>query len=175
MGLDVGTIALLGLGASAVGTAVGYYQSKQAAAHQKKAMEAQQRASDMRAARERIEQVRRSRIARAAVLANAAQTGTSGSSGVAGGVGSLQSQTASNIGFSFAQQGLGKVATSNNVAAAGHQSTANMWQAFGDLGRTLTANSQRVSSIFSPGSTSNEFIFSGAGGPKTSFNSTDIF
>lgn len=174
--MGVETIALVGLGLSAAGTAFSVYQGNQAAKDQKKAMKAQQRASDLKAARERVQAVREARIRRASVVASAGQTGTGMSSGVAGGTGSIQSQLGGNLNFSLGQQALGREATSANISAAGHQADANMWSAVAGLGGSLIGNSQQVSSLFSPSPVSNNlYSFSGTGKPMSSTSMRTIF
>jgi len=96
----------MGVYVAAAALAVSVYQGAETSKEQKKSNEEQrrqnrlnQRKTDVRNSRQRVNLVRKARIARAQVEASAAATGGAGGSGVAGGVASIGSQVASNLGF----------------------------------------------------------------------------
>jgi len=96
----------MGVYVAAAALAVSVYQGAETSKEQKKSNEEQrrqnrlnQRKTDIRNARQRVNIVRKARIARAQVEAAAENKGTSGGSGVAGGVASIGSQVAGNLGF----------------------------------------------------------------------------
>lgn len=126
---------------SVVGTVAGIVQGQKAAKSQKRAAQQQQKAqkvnqriSDVRAARERRQQMAQARVLQAQQQAAGFSSGAGmGSSAVQGAVGGLQSQLAGQMAFSNQVQGLSGEASQYNIAASGFQSQAASQQALGNL------------------------------------------
>lgn len=89
----------IGLGSLAMGAA-SISQQRSAQKDTKRANRVAQRKAELEEARSRRQTVARSRTLRAQTEAQGEQSGVGGGSGVQGAMGSLQTQTASAIGFS---------------------------------------------------------------------------
>lgn len=121
---------------AAAGTVYSAVQQKKGVAAQRKAMAAQQRAADIRNARERRFAVRNSRVARASIEAQAAGSGLMGSSTVAAAASNVTSRTNENISFLDQMTELGQQASAANRAAASYAGRAATGQAVSSLAMT---------------------------------------
>lgn len=99
--------------------------------------------------------LRQARIQSAVVANMGANAGTSGSSGVIGGQGSIQSQSASNVGFFNQTQELNgdiyetQVDQANAAQAYGKaQGSSAMWGAIGNLGGSMFSAGGGFKTIF---------------------------
>jgi hypothetical protein len=109
-------------------------QAKKAAQAQIKAQQLGQRIANVRAARERRQQVAQARVLQAQQLAGGFSAGVGrGSSAVQGAVSSIGSQAASNVGFSQQVAGLSALASEQNILSAQYQSQAATSQAYGNM------------------------------------------
>ena len=108
MGLAIGTVALIGLGVSAAGTAFSVVQQQKAAKQQKKARRAQQRQQSLQARRQQIRAVRQQQIASSQARAAAAGLGGLETSGFRGGQTALQANLGAGLGFSTQMSGLSR-------------------------------------------------------------------
>lgn len=134
-------IAAISAGTS-VASAVGQYRSGQeAAAAQEKAQEAQSRATQVSAQRERLQALREARIKRAQIQSLAGVQGVGGS-GVQGAVSSIGSQLGANIGYMNVQEGFAQQASQANIQASQAMAEGATWQAIGGLAK-------QVNTIFS--------------------------
>lgn len=163
MGIAASTVALIGLGVSAVGMIQQQEAAKKQEANQRAMAEESRKQAQLENRRAEIQNtralrqaVRQSRIARATVTNLGANIGTSGSSGVIGGAASIGSQAAANQGYFSAMQDINTGVTSSQInqstlmaESGGIQGDAAMGGAFAGLGQS---------------------IFSGAGGFKTIFD-----
>jgi len=133
-------VAVVSFSASQSASRKARKNSQQAAEASKNAELVAQKRADLRAQRERVQQVRQARIARGKVQ-NAASVGAgTGGSGSIGSQNSIQSQLGSNIGFLDKQQALSKDISNFNIAAGesrsranNYTSKANSWSALSDL------------------------------------------
>lgn len=105
MGLEVGLLSALSAGATVISTISGIssrqeanYNSRLAAAEQKKIQGEQKAQNTSKAMAERRQQIREERIKRARVIQGAVNSGASGSSGEIGATGSLATTLGSNVG-----------------------------------------------------------------------------
>jgi len=80
-------------------TGVSIQQQRKAAKAQNRATEVQERIQNIKAARQRREQLRQARIARAQIVAASEVSGTSQSSSVAGGLSDVSTQFGGNVNF----------------------------------------------------------------------------
>ena len=147
------------MGASAVVTLIGigvqaYSAKKQRAATRKgvkaqeRAIATQQRAADLKAARDRVRSIREARIKRATLVARAEGAGVGGASGAQAGRQGVVQQLAGNLGFSQQVQGLGAQASAFNQQAAVAQGQAATWGAIGGIGQSIFSNSERIGGMF---------------------------
>lgn len=151
MGLEVGTLALIGTAVAAGSAVISYTQqqsaqdkARKAADEQRKAAAVSSAAGAAQAAQEQRQQVREERIRRSQILNQAAATGTSGSSSEAGAVGALSTNLSSNIGTNRAAINSGQLITGFNQSAANYNTAAqnrmnraNMWEGIGAQGFNL--------------------------------------
>lgn len=147
MGIEIGTLALIGLATSAVGTVASLHSQSQANKASRNAAEEQRKAgawnaaqNSAQAAAERRQQVREERVKRAQILNSAANTGTSASSGEAGAVGGMATQLGSNIGFNQSMINSGQMIGSFNQSAADFDTQA-------DRGRQRSSQFGQLSSL----------------------------
>lgn len=133
MGVELGVVAAV---SSVVGTAYSIYSSKKQADAQEDAAEAQrqrqqveQNVANLKAERQKKEQIRRARSERGEVLNIGATRGVSQSSGVQGGAGSVMSQLGGNLSYMDRQQGMANQASIFSQRASAFQSQANQWGA----------------------------------------------
>ena len=138
MGIEVGVIAAVGLGLSAVGTGVsiaGQYQARQAQEDAERARKAQM---DFDAARKQMAILRNMQQTQALGLANATSQGAQYGSGYEGG----QAEISGNAGFNYmgvsgAQQ-FGSQIFDANMRASEWGSVAMLGQGAASLGSSLT-------------------------------------
>ena len=150
MGLEAATIAAIGLGVSAAGTAASIIQQGKASDAAEKARKRQNALSELQNRRARIQSIREARVKRAAILARGEAAGASDSTGVQGGVASLQGSLGSSIGFqgqvASAQRGVAS-AQGQAVSAANR---ANTYSAIAELGGTIFSGAGGFETLFSP-------------------------
>ena len=104
---------------SAFSTVAGLGMQAQAASEQRRANRLMQRQADLKAARERREQVRQNRIARARVLNASAASGTQGASSEFSAVSGINSQLGQNLSESYITQYLsGQTTSALNISAS---------------------------------------------------------
>lgn len=138
-------IAIVGLGVSYEQGQVAASQAESQAEAQRRGIQAQERAANVKAQQERIKVAREARIARAQLLSGATTAGlTPSTSGVAGGMSSITSQQGTNIGaINVAQSFAEQASLANQQAAtlsgdiAKTQATAAQWQAIGNTVNTI--------------------------------------
>ena len=133
MGLEIGTIALIGLATSAAGTAFSVIQQQKAAGQQKKARRAQQRQQELQARRQRIRAVRQQQIAASQARASAAGLGGLETSGFRGGQTALQSNLGAGLGFSTQMSGLSRNISMFQQKAADFRSYGQLASGLADL------------------------------------------
>ena len=133
MGLEIGTIALIGLATSAAGTAFSVVQQQKAAKQQKKARRAQQRQQELQARRQRIKAVRQQQIAASQARASSAGLGGLETSGFRGGQTALQSNLGAGLGFSTEMSGLSRNISMFQQKAANAMGLAGIGQAVSGL------------------------------------------
>lgn len=131
MGLEIGTIALIGL--AVAGTGFSVVQQQSAAKQQKKARRAQQRQQSLQARRQQIRAVRQQQIASSQARAAAAGLGGLETSGFRGGQSALQSNLGAGLGFSTEMSGLSRNISMFQQKAADSMGLARMGQAFSGL------------------------------------------
>ena len=134
MGLEIGTIALIGLATSAAGTGFSVIQQQKAAKQQRKARRAQQRQQEVSARRDRIRAVRQQQIAASQARASSAGLGGLETSGFRGGQTALQSNLGAGLGFSTEMSGLSRNISMFQQKAANAIGLAGIGQAFAGLG-----------------------------------------
>lgn len=145
MALAALAVAIIGLGVSYEQGQVAASQAEAQSAENRKAIQAQERAANVKAQQERIKAVREARIARAQLISGATTAGLGvGTSGVAGGVSSIASQMGANIGgINVAQTFSQQASAANQQAAtlsgdiARTQATAAQWQMLSSVGSTI--------------------------------------
>ena len=120
MGLEIGTIALIGLAVSAAGTGFSVI--------------AQQRQQELQSRRQRIRAVRQQQIAASQARASSAGLGGLETSGFRGGQTALQSNLGAGLGFSTEMSGLSRNISMFQQKAANAMGLAGMGQAFAGLG-----------------------------------------
>lgn len=111
---------------SAFSTVAGLGMQAKAASEQRRANRLMQRQADLRAARERREQVRQNRIARARVLNASAASGTQGASSEFASVSGINSQLGQNLSESYITQYLSGQTTSALNRSASLERNANV-------------------------------------------------
>lgn len=111
---------------SAFSTVAGLGMQAQAASEQRRANRLMQRQADLKAARERREQVRQNRIARARVLNASAASGTQGASSEFSAVSGINSQLGQNLSESYITQYLSGQTTSALNRSASYGRDANV-------------------------------------------------
>lgn len=115
--------------------------TKQAAAAQREATQAQSRSASVQAARDRMKQIREARIRAGAIAGSAGAAGVGQtSSGVAGSIASIGSQTASNIGQINVTQGFAEIASTALQRSADKQVEAQKWQMIGQTAGKITGS-----------------------------------
>ena len=132
MGLEIGTIALIGL--AVAGTGFSVVQQQKAAKQQKKARRAQQRQQEVSARRDRIRAVRQQQIAASQARASSAGLGGLETSGFRGGQTALQSNLGAGLGFSTEMSGLSRNISMFQQKAANAMGLAGIGQAVSGLG-----------------------------------------
>lgn len=105
-----------------------------------------QRKTDIRNARERVNVVRKARIARAQVLAAAENTGGGSGSGVVGGVSSIGSQVAGNLGFVNQISGIDTSINASRGRQGSALSSAARSQAIGGLADSIFSTALKFDS-----------------------------
>jgi len=138
------TMMYVALTTAAATTAYSVDQQKAGARDQKRAMKAQARIQEVKAARERRKQVRAAQQAQAQMAAGAQASGTTQTSGYTGGSGSVQTQLGANLSFLDQVGGLTQQASIFNQRAATHSSKAATGQAISSL-------AMQGASLFAPG------------------------
>lgn len=127
MGVSAGTLALISTGVGIV-SAVG--QAKEARKARKSTEQAnrlQNKQARLKQRRDTRKAIAKARIQRAQTIAGGFSAGISGSSIVAGATGGIQSDLASNVGFSNVQGGLQESRIGALGAAASAQGQANIF------------------------------------------------
>lgn len=154
-------IGAAGIGLTAAGAANQYKASKQMAAAQQGAIQAQQRAEaarqtqmNLEASRKRREAVRQAIQARSLAEANANAQGALFSSGLQGGYGQIAGRLGTNVLNTSQNQELGNAIFSANRDAssaysqyAGYQSQAALGQGLSSLGGALITNIQPLTML----------------------------
>jgi hypothetical protein len=130
-------LAIASLAVAVVGTGASIHQSREAAQESKKAEKAQQRMADMKAAREKRNQLAERRRLSAAAEAQGVATGGQDSSAEAGAIASIGAQTASNVGGLGAAQAQAKKASKARQRGADHSSNALAAGAVGSFASDL--------------------------------------
>jgi len=131
MGLEIGTIALIGL--AVAGTGFSVVQQQKAAKQQKKAIRAQQRQQEVSARRQRIKAIRQQQIAASQARAASAGLGGLETSGFRGGQTALQSNLGAGLGFSTEMSGLSRNISMFQQKAANAMGLAGIGQAVSSL------------------------------------------
>jgi hypothetical protein len=134
MALATTTIAMIGLGLAAAGTAASYSQARSGAKAQRRAHDLQQRQADIANMRERRAAIRNARVMQASVAAQAANTGLSGSSARDASMANIGSATAGNVSFLDQNAMLSQQAGAENQRAAAYMSRASTYSAIGNIG-----------------------------------------
>lgn len=123
--------------------------SKQAAAAQREATQAQSRSASVQAARDRMKQIREARIRAGAIAGVAGSEGMGmGTSGVAGSIASIGSQTGSNIGQINVTQGFSETASNALQRSADYQVEAQKWQMIGGISKSIFSDLGGSKTIF---------------------------
>lgn len=150
-------VAVVGLATSYDQGQIAQSQADEAAAANRRAIQAQERAANVKAQQERIKTLREARIARAQLLSGATSAGLgAGSSGVSGGTSSITSQAGANIGAinvaqTFAQEAslANQQSATINAELASTQAKAAQWQAIGNIGMQQFGSQGGFKTIFS--------------------------
>lgn len=156
-------VAGIALAGTAVSAYSGYKEQKKAAAAQqqmaaaqRESIAAQQRASNVEAARQRMQMAREARIRKSQVLATAGLTGLgAGTAGVSGAVSSIGTQLAANIGTANVLTGFAEQASQANQRAADfsskaatHMAKAQQWQQLGAISGSIFDRTGGYTTIF---------------------------
>jgi 3-keto-L-gulonate-6-phosphate decarboxylase len=134
--------AAVGAGVSAIG------QLKQGKAR-KDAESARAGLDQIKAHRERTQQIRAARIRAAEIAQTGENQGAGGSSSVAGGISSVQGQQFSNLQFIGAQESAGKAFSTAQQEMADAKGVQTLGTGISAIGGTIFKNRQEVSDIFS--------------------------
>ena len=154
-------IAAVGIGLSVAGLAGSTAAAKKQASAQIGALQAEQKAAEIKRqqmefdARRRIrEMIRQNQVVQARATATSVAQGADLSSGPAGAVGDIRGQTGTNIlgvseNLAFGEQifNANAEATGYNIQAAQAGSKLAMWNAIGSLGGTLIRNEAALTRI----------------------------
>lgn len=136
MGPIAPVLGYIAAAATVVGTVMSYQQSRRAADAQEDAAEAQrqrmqveQNMANLKAEKQKQDQIRRARAERGEVINIGATTGTGSSSGVQGGASSVMSQLGGNLSYMDTQQSNANKASIFSQRASAFQSQANQYSA----------------------------------------------
>lgn len=144
MGLEIGTLMLIGGGLMVAGTVAQIEGQRKASNAQEDARGQQMAQNASEAARERRQQIREERVKRAQILQSASNTGVSDSSGAAGAVGSLSTNLSSNIGTN-----IGRIESANRISmfeqtAADAMFMASVGNQVAGIGGTIFGNAEKL-------------------------------
>lgn len=143
-----GTVGTTGLAISATGAGAQGYGTIMGAAAQGRMARLQGQATQLRAARDRINMVREARIKTAMITQSAANSGTTGSSASAGGTGSVTSQLGSNLSFQNQQLQIGQGMTNAYQSIASAEGVEAIGGGLIKTGGTIFQNRDQVNDIF---------------------------
>lgn len=145
------TLAAVGLALAGVSTIQGMSAAKDQSSAQKRALQFQQRADEVKQNREKRQAIREQRIKAAAIAQAGANQGAVTSSAVVGGQASLQSQLSGNLSFLDTMGSLNNSASRANQQALDAGAKAQTWGALAGLGGTIFSQAGDFQTIFSPG------------------------
>lgn len=134
-------VAGVGLGAQVYGAIAGGNAEKEA-------QQAQQRMDNLKAARERTNQIRQMRAARAQVLQRGANQGAGMSSGAAGGAATAAGEAYGNIQYIGFEQQTGEALSIARQKEINAQGTGAIGTAFENVGMTVFNNRDELGAIF---------------------------
>lgn len=137
-------LTTLAVAAAVAGTVVSVKGQEAAADAQAQSQKLQGRLNDIRAQRDKTQQIREARMKRAIIEQNAANSGAGDSSSALGGAGEVTSNLASNIAYINTQQDYGKAISKQGVLGARAQGQEALGEGIAKIGATVFANRQEI-------------------------------